>query len=153
MIFDKIANAGLYKGMHPSMDKAIDFMMTADLHALPLGRTVIDGDRVFINKMQATTAPAEEKQFEVHRKYLDIQIDLSGQETIETGDRDVFFCADFSEEKDVGFAHCPAIAACTLGNGTFTVCMAGEPHKPGITAGPDTALLKCVIKVMAWEAV
>ena len=58
MIFDKIANAGLYKGMHPNMDKAIDFMMTADLHALPLGRTVIDGDRVFINKMEATTAPA-----------------------------------------------------------------------------------------------
>jgi beta-galactosidase beta subunit len=31
--------------------------------------------------------------------------------------------------------------------------MAGEPHKPGISTGPDTALLKCVIKVMAWEAV
>lgn len=152
MIFDRIANAALYKGLHPNMDRAIDFMMTADLHALPLGRTVIDGDRVFINKMEATAAPAEGKQFEVHRKYLDIQIDLTGREAIETGDREQFFCDDFSEEKDVGFAHCPAVASCTLGNGTFTVCMAGEPHKPGIATGPDTALVKCVIKVMAWEA-
>ena len=152
MIFDKIANAGLYKGMHPNMDKAIDFMMTHDLTALPLGKTPIDGDRVFINKMEATAAPAEGKLFEAHKKYLDIQIDLSGSEIIETGDKTHFCCTDFSEEKDVGFADCPTVGSCTLGNGTFTVCMAGEPHKPGIATGADTALVKCVIKVMAWEA-
>lgn len=153
MIFDKIANAALYKGMHPNMDKAIDFMMTQDLTALPLGKTPIDGDRVFVNKMEATAAPAEGKLFEIHKKYLDIQIDVSGRETIETGDREQFFCTDFSDEKDVGFAHCPTVASCTLGNGTFTVCMVGEPHRPCLAAGPDTRLIKCVIKVMAWEAV
>ena len=89
MIFDKISNAGLYKGMHPNLDTAIDFMLTQDLEALPLGKTAIDGDRVFINKMEALAAPADEKLFEVHHKYMDIQIDVSGRETIQTGDSTV----------------------------------------------------------------
>ncbi len=149
MIFDKISNAGLYKGMHPNLDTAIDFMLTHDLEALPLGKTSIDGDRVFINKMEAVAAPADEKLFEVHHKYMDIQIDVSGRETIQTGDCTVFCCPDFSEEKDVGFGDCPVVASCTLGNGTFTVCMANEPHKPGIAAEENRNLVKCVIKVMA----
>ena len=151
MIFDKIANAGLYKGMNRNLDTAIDFMMTQDLASLPLGRTEIDGSRVFLNKMEATASPAEGRPFEVHHKYMDIQIDVVGREAIETGDCAQFFCTDFSDEKDVGFAHCPTEASCTLGNGTFTVCMAGEPHKPGISTGEDNKLVKCVIKVMAQE--
>ena len=149
MIFDKISNANLYKGMNPNLDTAINFMMTQDLTALPLGKTVIDGDRVFINKMEAVASSAEEKQFEVHHKYMDIQIDVSGRETIETGDSSIFSCPDFSAEKDVGFGDCPVAASCTLGNGTFTVCMANEPHKPGIAAEENKNLVKCVIKVMA----
>ena len=153
MIFDKIANAGLYKGMNTNLDTAIDFMMRQDLAALPLGRTPIDADRVFLNKMEATAAPANEKQFEVHQKYMDIQIDVSGREMIETGDSAIFCCPDFSAEKDVGFGDCPAVASCVLGNGTFTICMAGEPHKPGIATEENKNLVKCVIKVMAREDV
>ena len=103
--------------------------------------------------MEAKTAPASEKLFEMHRIYMDIQIDIHGSECIETGEIRGFACPDFSAEKDVGFGDCETVASCVLTPGSFTVCMAGEPHKPGISTGPDTALLKCVIKVMAWEAV
>lgn len=151
MIYDKIANASLYKGMNPHLDTAIDFILTHDLDALPLGRTEIDGANVFLNKMEATTLPASEKQFEMHRKYMDIQIDLQGSESIETGDVGAFHCSDFSVETDVGFGDCPVVASCTLTPGSFTVCLAGEPHKPGITAGSGTSLVKCVLKVRAQE--
>lgn len=153
MIYDKIANASLYKGMNPHLDTAIDFMMTRDLEALPLGRTEIDGSHVFLNKMEAMAGAADEKHFEMHKKYMDIQIDLVGHEKIETGNTSLFCCPDFSEEKDVGFGDCPAVASCVLGNGTFTVCMAEEPHKPGIATEEDKKLVKCVIKVMAREGV
>ncbi len=149
MIYDKIQNAGLYKGSNPHLDTAIAFLLTQDLDALPLGRTEIDGSNVFLNKMEASTLPAAGRPFEVHHTYMDIQIDLQGCECIETGDIAAFSCADFSEEKDVGFGDCPAVASCVLVPGSFTICMAGEPHKPGITAGEDTALVKCVLKVRA----
>ena len=149
MIYDVIQNAALYKGMHPNLDTAIDFILTHDLEALPLGRTEIDGTNVFLNKMEAKTAPASEKLFEMHRIYMDIQIDIHGSECIETGEIRTFACPDFSAEKDVGFGDCKTVASCVLTPGRFTVCMAGEPHKPGITASSDTALVKCVLKVRA----
>lgn len=149
MIYDKIENAGLYKGLNANLDTALDFIRTHDLNALPLGRTEIDGTNVFLNKMEATATPAEGRPFEVHHIYMDIQIDLQGCEGIETGDAAGFECPDFSEEKDVGFNHCPTVASCVLVPGSFTVCMAGEPHKPGIAVGENNALVKCVLKVRA----
>ena len=149
MIYDTIQNATLYKGMSPNLDTAIDFILTHDLEALPLGRTEIDGDNVFLNKMEAQTLPASEKFFEMHKRYMDIQIDIRGSECIETGEIRGFECADFSEEKDVGFGDCRTVAFCVLTPGCFTVCMAGEPHKPGIAVEDDRNLVKCVLKVRA----
>ena len=57
MIYDTIENARLYKGMNPHLDRAIEFMLTQDLNALPMGRTEIDGSNVFCNKMEAETMP------------------------------------------------------------------------------------------------
>jgi YhcH/YjgK/YiaL family protein len=149
MIYDTIQNAALYKGMHPNLDTAIDFLLTHDLEALPLGRTEIDGDNVFLNKMEAQTLPAKDKLFEMHKVYMDIQIDVRGSEGIETGEIRGFECPDFSAEKDVGFGDCRSVASCVLTPGSFTVCMAGEPHKPGITVSDDPNLVKCVLKVRA----
>lgn len=147
MIFDSLANIAIYKGMNPNLDTAIDFLLSHDLESLPFGRTQIDGDLVFLNKMEATAALAHTKQFEVHKQYLDVQIDLSGVERIDTGEQLSFDTFDFSEEKDIGFADCGTFASCILGPGNFTVCMAGEFHKPGIAVTKDTALVKCVLKV------
>ncbi|MDO4262009.1 MAG: YhcH/YjgK/YiaL family protein [Eubacteriales bacterium] len=147
MIYDKLERIGLYRGMDRSLDAAIDFLLSHDLHALPLGRTEILGDRVFLNKMEANASPAEGRPFEVHRRYADIQIDVSGSERVDTGELSDFHCPDFSEEKDIGFGDCAVCASCVLRPGDFTVCLAGEPHKPGICTGADTALVKCVVKV------
>lgn len=149
MIFDQLSNLSLYKGMHTNLDTAIDFLLTHDLETLPLGRTEIDGERVFLNKMEANAASAESKGYEVHKKYMDIQIDVVGIERVDTAAADGFVLHDFSEEKDIGFGINPLVASCTLGPGNFTVCLAGEPHKPGIQVTEDPHLIKCVIKVLA----
>lgn len=147
MIFDSLKNIAVYKGMNPHLDTAIDFILSHDLESLPLGRTEIDGEYVFLNKMEATAAPAHTKQFEAHKNYLDIQIDLSGVERIDTGERIPLSSFDFNEEKDVGFTDCGTLASCILGPGNFAVCMAEELHKPTIAVTEDTALVKCVFKV------
>lgn len=149
MIYDKIANAFLYKEMNLHWDIAVCYILTHDVEALPLGKTGIDSANVFRNKMKASTLPASPKQFEMHRKYMDIQIDLQGSGAIETGDVGVFHCADFSVEKNEGVGECPVEASCVLTPGSFAVRMAGEPHKPDITAGSDTTLVKCVLKACA----
>lgn len=147
MIYDEVKNIERYRGMSVWLDKAIDFLMNTDLDALPLGRTEISGSHVFANVMEAQAGDEETNQFEIHRKYMDIQIDLEGTEIIQTGLAPVGVLEPYSAETDFGTVVCKKDASCVLGPGRFIICMGEEPHKPGIAAGEDRHLKKCVVKV------
>lgn len=147
MIYDKFSNLAFYKGFHKNLDKAIEFITTHDLSQLPLGKTVIDGDFVYINVMETKAQPLEERRYEVHKNYMDIQMDLEGIERVDTGDMDKMTIEDYHEENDVGTAESEDLASCNLGAGNFIICMAGEPHKPNIQITENTYLKKAVCKV------
>lgn len=147
MIYDKLSNLGLYKGMNPNLDTAIDFITAHDLNELPLGKTVVDGTNVYINVMDAKASPVEERAYEIHKNYMDIQIDLVGVERIDTGDCTKMEVDEYDEEKDVAKATAVDLAQCLIGPGNFIICMAGEPHKPNIAVSEDTVLKKAVCKV------
>lgn len=147
MIYDKLENAKNYKGLNPNLDAALSYLASHDLSLLPSGRTDINGSLVYINVMEASAAPAEERGFEIHKKYMDIQIDLYGTEIIEIGDSSSMTVPHYEEKTDFGKAICPTLASCTMGPGNFIICMTEEPHKPGIAAGSDLTLKKCVVKV------
>ena len=53
MICDTLDQLHLYKGFHKNLDTAIEFLAAHPLDTLPLGRTEVDGDEVFINVMDA----------------------------------------------------------------------------------------------------
>ena len=80
MICDTLEHLTLYQGFHKNLDTAITFLMACDLNTLPLGRTEVDGDTVFINVMDAELHPNEGSHPEYHRIYADLQIDLTGSE-------------------------------------------------------------------------
>lgn len=148
MIYDKLSSISLYKGVSKNLDTAINFILSHDLNELPMGKTMIEGEHVFVNVMEAKAAPAEEKGFEIHKEYLDIQIDLEGTELIETGDTAAMEIVDYNPATDFGTARCSASASCRMGPGNFIVCMPHEPHKPGIMDTEENShLKKCVFKV------
>ena len=93
MICDTLQHLGRYRGLHPNLDTAIDYLLTHDLAALPLGRTEVDGDKVFINLMDATLHPDAGYHPEYHKLYADLQVDLTGSEGwgyTNRGDRGVY---------------------------------------------------------------
>ena len=96
MIYDMLANVQKYRGISKNLDTAIDFLVKTDLSALPLGRTEIDGDNVFANVMEAQAKPVEELHFEIHKKYMDIQIDIEGTELI---------CIGLGDSKELTHLH------------------------------------------------
>lgn len=147
MIFDQLTHLSSYLGCHPNLDTAIRFLQETDLTTLPEGRTEIDGDNVFLNVMEACARPEEELQFEVHRYHMDIQIDLSGTERIATGDRRQAALLHYNPQADLSFVRCPKLADCEIGTGNFILCMAGEPHMPGILTDAGPSLKKCVVKI------
>ena len=56
MIVDSFDYIACYKGLHPNLDKAIDWLNSHTLDALENGKTIIDGENVFVNVMDADPA-------------------------------------------------------------------------------------------------
>ena len=147
MIYDVIKNVGKYRGQSIWLDKAISFLETTDLNSLPIGRTEIEKDKVFVNVMEAEAREEDELKFELHKKYMDIQIDIEGSENIKVGFDVKNIVEVYKEEIDLEFVDCTEVITCSLGKERFIICMADEPHKPGIATGDNTYLKKCVVKV------
>ena len=80
----KLADCDRYVSLNPNFKKAFAFLKRPDLKGLAPGRYEIDGDSCWANVIEtelrdfmATNAMAE-----VHRKYVDIQMPLDGDEGI-----------------------------------------------------------------------
>ena len=147
MIYDEIKNISRYRGISSNLDTAIDFLEKTDLKSLPLGKTEILDDKVFANVMEVQAKDEEELSFEIHKKYMDIQIDVEGTELILIGFGEFTEKEPFSEERDFGSCTAEKSARMIMGPGRFIVCMAQEPHLPSAAAGDERRLKKCVIKV------
>ena len=146
MITDTLQNLAKYKGLHPALDTAIAYLQSHDLAALPDGKTVVDGEKVFINVMEADLRPADGAAFEVHHRYADLQIDITGGErwgwaamAVPQG--------EFDPQKDFGLCTGPEQCGGVLGEGRFVIFLPTEPHKPNCIAGACTHVRKAVVKI------
>ena len=147
MIFDAIKNIGQYKGISKNLDTAICFIEKTDLETLPLGKTEIDGDNVYVTVMNVETKDASELGFEIHKQYMDIQLDLEGTEKFYIGLGKKEATAPFQEENDFGPCKVEQQVECVMGKGKFIVCMVEEAHLPSAKAGDDCKVKKAVFKV------
>lgn len=146
MIYDAISNIAKYKDISYYFKYAAGFLETADLSALPDGRTSICGEHVFVNVMDADTKEEQEVSFEVHKKYWDVQIDIEGTEQIQIGLNRQKVVQEFDPAIDFGTFACDQYLSCVMGPGRFIVCMDNEPHRPTLRLY-DKRVRKCVIKV------
>ena len=145
MICDALAHLGRYKGLHKNLDTAIDFLLSHDLTALPLGRTEVDGEKVFINVMDAELHDDADSHPEYHHLYADLQIDLIGGEGwgYETAPGEEIG----SFTGDIGFRESPDAVRGSLGEGRFVLFFPGELHKPGVARPGCSKVRKAVIKI------
>ena len=70
MIFDDLKNITFYKGIHPNLDQAIDFLYEHRKDSFELGRYDIDGDKVFLVVQENTLNKEESNRFEHHKSCL-----------------------------------------------------------------------------------
>lgn len=146
MIIDTLDRLPLYAALHPLIADVCRFLETHDLAALPVGRTVIDGERLFVNIDEVTPKTREEGILETHRKMIDIQIPITCDETH-------------------GYAPNAALSDATCDNpecdytlypihqvqeffllrpGQFVIYLPGEGHAPAISSQP---LRKAIFKL------
>ncbi len=82
MILTSLSDLSTYERLHPLFPQLFRYLRETDLQALPIGRTVLDGDRLFLNVDAGNYKSKEEQLMEIHRRYIDVQIPLSQGETM-----------------------------------------------------------------------
>ena len=118
---DALANVGAYANYGTHFAKAIAFLQRPDLMKLPNGRYELDGDNAYAMVQEATLKPWGSGRPEVHHEYFDIQLPLTGEETIGIGRFDPKAFGDFNEEKDIGFYDEIAVEPLSLRPGEFVI--------------------------------
>ena len=92
------------KLMNPNWEKALAWLKADSWKNLPLGRTEIDGSKVFALRSSAMNKLLAECSYESHQVYADIQFVIQGREVIQVCLRDgLTVTKPYSAEKDVDF--------------------------------------------------
>lgn len=148
MIYCKISELPRYISCSTNMKKAIEFIMTHDLNELPFGKTIIDGDKIFINKSRVESKTSEFLKYESHKKYIDIQIDLEGDETVFMNNGTCDCIVPYKEADDYALYnyYVPDLTV-NLNKNYCLIIFPGEIHMPCIK-NKAKSLIKCVLKVL-----
>jgi YhcH/YjgK/YiaL family protein len=80
MIFDRIDHLRQYGNLPHGIPAAVEYLLQTDFAQVVEGRHEIDGDRLVAIVQRYQTHPVAEAQWEAHRRYVDLQILLEGQE-------------------------------------------------------------------------
>src|SRR5579862_2731121 len=82
MIFDKIENSVVYENISPLIKRAFDYLKHTDFSDMAIGKHTIDGDEIYAILQEYDTKNDADAKLEAHRKYIDVQYIISGEELI-----------------------------------------------------------------------
>ena len=103
MITGKLKDLNRYIGINKNLDIAIAYIQKEEWRNAPMGETPVAGQHVLLRRFDCKTVSSEEKPFEGHQVYGDIQLLVKGNEIVE-----------YTED-------------------SFAICFPEDLHKPDIT--------------------
>ena len=146
MIFSALSQSSRYAALHPLLQRAFDYIRDTDLFALAPGRYSIVGDDLFAIVEQAQGKAQEMAKLEAHRKYIDIQLVLEGDEQM--GWKPLADClnpaSEHSEEKDIRFFRDAPASWIAVPPDHFCIFFPGDAHAPLVGSGQ---IRKVIFKV------
>lgn len=149
MIKDSLSQADRHYAVHPLFPAAFDYLKNFD-PSVADGRYEIDGQRAYAVVQSYETAAPEKKKLEAHRRYLDIQYIVSGDETMQVMKNDgLTVVQPYLPEKDVELFQCPDGAGemIPFHAGDFGIFYPEDVHRPGCALGAPAPVRKIVVKV------
>lgn len=131
------------------VNDAIDYLIALEVSEADVGKKVVVNDKFFYSVQAYDTKTADECKLESHRKYIDIQIMVAGEETMEVVDiSKLTVKEDYDEDRDVIFWRVPKrMAKGTLRAGNYIVLYPENAHRGAVSIREKSHVLKIVGKV------
>ncbi|MFA6408798.1 MAG: YhcH/YjgK/YiaL family protein [Gammaproteobacteria bacterium] len=149
MILDKIENIGLYDNTSSLLSQALKFLRDTDFTKQEEGKYFLEGDDLFYMVQRCETKPFLEGELEAHKKYIDIQYLVSGEEYFGHAFLDdLSISKPYDTDKDCIFYSQPEkTTILRLLPRMFTVFFPHDAHMPCRHLDYPTKLLKVIMKV------
>jgi YhcH/YjgK/YiaL family protein len=146
MILSALSQSHRYAALHPLFQRAFDAIRDTDFFAMAPGRYHLVGDELIAIVEQVPAKTQEVARLECHRRYIDIQLVLEGDETM--GWKPLADChnpvAEFSEERDIQFFTDAPASWVAVPSEHFCVFFPEDAHAPLVGSG---TIRKVIFKV------
>ncbi|WMJ84128.1 YhcH/YjgK/YiaL family protein [Oscillospiraceae bacterium LTW-04] len=147
MVYDYLINAEKYKGLGAGITAGFAALHSHDLESLEPGDYPIFADDIILKIQSYNTKPVEQARLEAHRRYIDIQYIVSGEEKIAVGALEqAGEELEANPENDIWF-YAGNADTLTLKAGQFVLLFPGETHAPCLAATESAPVKKALIKV------
>ncbi len=147
MILDALQHSARYTVLGERIAKAFDYLHNTDFSTVEKGKYELDGDNLFAVVNEYDTVEATNEKMESHKKYIDVQYIVSGEEKF----GHAFLhnqspSKAYDEEKDfMLFDEAPDFFSVAT-TGMFAIFYPTDLHMPGITLHKATKVKKVVVK-------
>lgn len=147
MIFDHISNIYLYKTLSPDIYAGLAFLKDVKPDITPGTYQLSPRVKAIVSEYE--TKVKNEVGYEAHRKNIDIQYLLKGEERIACLPIEKLKeTTPYSEEKDAAFFTASIQSQeMTIGNGYFAIFFPQDGHMPQLSVGEPMKVKKVVVKV------
>lgn len=155
---DNIKNAKLYYAESANLPKRIGlglkYLENTDFSKVESGKYEILGHEVYASVQEYISKPIDLGKFEAHRKYIDIQYVVEGEEQIGVADVDsncFSELAPYDAEKDIVFFADNKSSKhefISIKAGEFAILTTKDAHMPSIATAEPANVKKVVVKVL-----
>lgn len=146
MILSALSQSSRYAALHPLFRQAFDYIRDTDLYAMAPGRYQLACEDLIAIVEHVPGRSKEVAKLEAHRRYIDIQLVLEGDESM--GWKPLEEClnpvSEHSMEKDIRFFHDAPAAYVPVPPDHFCIFFPEDAHAPLIGSGP---IKKVIFKV------
>ena len=151
MIFDKLDNIELYKGLSETIYEGLKFLKQAN-SSLAVGTyQICSGVRAIVSEYDTKTN--NEYGFEAHKQYIDIQGLLFGEERVACMPIEKLKeIKAYNKELDAAFYSTDEqLQEMTIGNGFFAIFYPQDGHMPQLCVKTPIKVKKVVVKIKIEE--
>lgn len=152
MIKDNLLHIDYYNYLSPGIYWGLKYLKNTDFSTMENGKYEIKEGKVWAIVQDYNTKPESEGKYEAHRKFVDIQFIIEGEELIGVGNLDdCEAITEYDEEKDIIFLTPKEGAKIELKKviaGEYMILMPKDAHMPSIAVESPSFIKKVVLKVI-----
>lgn len=147
MVFGNIRDLKDYSYLEKEVLKCFEYAKEHDLLSYEKGSHEIEGDDLFVNIVEYTTATPENRFWEAHRQYLDLHLMLRGPEQIDVNFIDNMEQKEFVPKDDFLPLEGEPNGHVVLREGDFLLCYPKDGHRTAIQVDAPATIKKAIFKI------